>query len=138
TTHLVIDTEGLRAAGTSAAAVTHHYDLSDEFFSLWLGPDLVYSCALWDPGDPGDDLSRAQRRKLDFFATQIDVSGSRVLDIGCGWGGLLAHLVSERGLAAGVGLTLSPGQAAFATERNGPGVDFRVERWGDHEQRERE
>ena len=59
------DREWLRAAGTSPAAIAHHYDLSDEFFALWLGPDLVYSCALWAPGRPLDALRRAQRRKLD-------------------------------------------------------------------------
>ena len=58
----MIDTASLRAAGTSPAAIAHHYDLSDEFFALWLGSDLVYSCALWDAVH-GESLADAQRRK---------------------------------------------------------------------------
>ena len=77
----MIDTASLRAAGTSPAAIAHHYDLSDEFFALWLGSDLVYSCALWD-AVPGESLADAQRRKLEFFATELHVRGGRVLDIG--------------------------------------------------------
>ena len=59
----------LRAAGASPKAIELHYDLSDEFFGLWLGADMVYSCALWDPTDAADNLARAQQRKLDHFAT---------------------------------------------------------------------
>jgi cyclopropane-fatty-acyl-phospholipid synthase len=122
----------LRAAGTSPAAIAHHYDLSDDFFALWLGDDLVYSCALWNPNDPDEPLASAQQRKLDFFATELSVRGKRVLDIGCGWGGLLARCATSHGLTGGVGLTLSHAQAAFATRRGVPGVEYRVESWVDH------
>ena len=53
----MIDAASLRASGTSPAAIAHHYDLSDDFFALWLGPDLVYSCALWDGHDPSETLA---------------------------------------------------------------------------------
>jgi len=122
----------LREAGTSPAAIAHHYDLSDDFFALWLGDDLVYSCALWNPDDPAERLETAQRRKLDFFGTGLGVRGKHVLDIGCGWGALLGRFVTSHGLASGVGLTLSQAQARFASARYVPGVDFRVESWVDH------
>jgi cyclopropane-fatty-acyl-phospholipid synthase len=129
----VIDAASLRAAGTSPAAIAHHYDLSDEFFALWLGDDLVYSCALWEGNDPRESLEIAQRRKLDFFARELGVRGGRLLDIGCGWGALLNHVVCSHGVVSGTGLTLSEAQAAFARGRRVPGVDFRVESWVDHE-----
>jgi cyclopropane-fatty-acyl-phospholipid synthase len=74
----MIGTASLRAAGTSAEAIRKHYDLPTEFFRGWLGADLIYSCALWAPGD---SLERAQTRKLDFFADQLQVGGRRVLDV---------------------------------------------------------
>jgi cyclopropane-fatty-acyl-phospholipid synthase len=129
----VLKAERLRAAGTSPAAVEHHYDLSDDFFALWLGEDLVYSCALWDPSDPTDSLARAQQRKLDHFAVRLGVRGSDVLDVGCGWGGLVDRFVGSHGAASGVGLTLSPAQARYAAGRDVPGAAFRLESWAEHE-----
>jgi cyclopropane-fatty-acyl-phospholipid synthase len=127
----VIDV-ALRESGTSPAAIAHHYDLSDGFFAIWLGTDLVYSCALWNQDDPGERLATAQQRKLDFFADELAVRGKRVLDIGCGWGALLDRFANSHGLAGGVGLTLSHAQAAFAQTRDVPGVNYRVESWVDH------
>ncbi len=123
----------LEAAGSSPAAIRRHYDISDDFFRLWLGDDLVYSCALWDMTDPADSLAAAQDRKLDHFATGLGVHGARVLDVGCGWGALLDRWVRVHGAAGGVGLTLSPAQAAHAEARAVPGVRFRLESWADHE-----
>ena len=120
----------LAALGTSPGAIMHHYDLSDDFFRLWLGPDMVYSCGWWEAGD---SLARAQDRKIDFFAGRLGVRGGRVLDIGCGWGALLDRLVRVHGAAAGVGLTLSPGQADFAARRNVTGVSYLLQNWADHE-----
>jgi cyclopropane-fatty-acyl-phospholipid synthase len=122
----------LREAGTSPAAIAHHYDLSDDFFAVWLGDDLVYSCALWNPDDADERLETAQQRKMDFFANELAVRGKHVLDIGCGWGGLLDRFATSHGLTSGVGLTLSQAQAAFAKARGVPGVDYLVESWVDH------
>jgi cyclopropane-fatty-acyl-phospholipid synthase len=125
--------DDLRAAGASPKAIELHYDLSDEFFGLWLGSDMVYSCALWDPTDATDNLARAQQRKLDHFATRLDVAGRRVLDIGCGWGAMLDRMVRMHGAAGGVGLTLSPNQQASASARGVPGVEYAVRSWVDHD-----
>lgn len=126
-----VDAAWLKAAGTSPTAVRAHYDLSDRFFSTWLGEQLVYSCAWWS-GDEADDLATAQTRKLDHFAVQGRLAGARVLDIGCGWGALLDRAVTHHGAAGGVGLTLSPAQARRARDRAVPGVEYRVESWVDH------
>jgi len=110
-----------------------HYDVSDEYFRLWLGDDLVYSCAWWEPHEGPESLPNAQQRKVDFFAERLQVKGARVLDIGCGWGAMITRLVRIHGAAAGVGITLSPAQASFAARRAVPEVAFRVESWEDHE-----
>ena len=67
----MLDATALRAAGTSPAAIAHHYDLPEEFFRLWLGDELVYSCGLWDAADASASLAAAQSRKLDFFANAL-------------------------------------------------------------------
>jgi cyclopropane-fatty-acyl-phospholipid synthase len=120
-------------AGASQQAIMRHYDLSDDFFRLWLGEDLVYSCAWWEPGEGPEDLAAAQRRKIDFFADRLQVGGARVLDVGCGWGGLLDRFVRVHGADGGVGITLSPAQVEFADRREVPGVTFRLQSWVDHE-----
>ena len=123
----------LAALGTSPRAIMHHYDLPEDFFRLWLGPDMVYSCGWWEIGDQSGALAQAQERKLDFFADHLGVRGSRVLDVGCGWGALLERFVRVHGAASGVGLTLSPGQAGFAARRNVAGVSYLQQNWADHE-----
>jgi len=122
----------LAAMGTSPRAIMHHYDLSDDFFRIWLGPDMVYSCGWWEGADGGDLLARAQRRKLDFFADRLGVRGGRVLDVGCGWGALLDRFVRVHDAASGVGLTLSPSQADFATRRGLAEVSYLLQNWTDH------
>jgi cyclopropane-fatty-acyl-phospholipid synthase len=128
----VFDATTCRAAGTSPAAIARHYDLPADFFALWLGEERVYSCALWSH-DSADRLEDAQRRKLDFFATQLRARGACVLDIGCGWGALLDRFVHAHGATGGVGLTLSQSQAAFARSRPVSGVEYRFESWVDHQ-----
>ena len=123
----------LATMGTSPRAIRHHYDLSDDFFQIWLGPDMVYSCGWWEAGDGRDTLAQAQHRKLDFFADRLGVRGGRVLDVGCGWGALLDRFVRVHGAASGTGLTLSPGQAGFAARRNVAGVSYLLRNWTDHE-----
>jgi cyclopropane-fatty-acyl-phospholipid synthase len=123
----------LATMGTSPRAIRHHYDLSDDFFQIWLGPEMVYSCGWWEAGDGRDSLAQAQQRKLDFFADRLGVRGARVLDVGCGWGALLDRFVRVHGAASGTGLTLSPSQAGFAARRNVPGVSYQLRSWVDHE-----
>jgi cyclopropane-fatty-acyl-phospholipid synthase len=123
----------LAALGTSPRAIMHHYDVSDDFFRLWLGPDMVYSCGWWEAGDSHDSLAQAQDRKVDFFASRLRVRGGHVLDVGCGWGALLDRFARVHGAASGVGLTLSPRQADFATRRNAAEVSYLLRNWADHD-----
>ena len=116
----------LAAMGTSPRAIMHHYDLSDDFFRIWLGQEMVYSCGWWAGPSSSDLLAQAQHRKLDFFADRLAVRGGRVLDVGCGWGALLNRFVRVHGAASGVGLTLSPGQAQFAAQLNVPDVSYQL------------
>jgi cyclopropane-fatty-acyl-phospholipid synthase len=116
--------------GASAGAIRHHYDVSNEFFRLWLDETLTYSCALYDQHD---DLGAAQLAKIDHHIASAGAAGAaHVLDIGCGWGANLRRLVEHHGVAAAVGLTLSDAQAGWIAERGMPGVTVRVESWADH------
>ena len=110
-------------------AVTHHYDVSNEFFRLLLGPSMTYSCAIWSRG--AKDLEEAQATKLELVCTKLGLkAGDRVLDVGCGWGSFALHAAREHG-AHVTGITLSAPQAALARERAAEAgladkVDFRV------------
>ena len=98
-----------------SAAVTHHYNVSNQFYSLWLDRNMVYSCALF--GTPDESLDAAQERKLDYICRKLRLQpGERFLDIGCGWGGLIMHAAREYGAEA-LGITLSQPQADVANER---------------------
>jgi len=117
-------------AGASPDAIKAHYDIGDEFFQLWIGPDLVYSCALFEDGD---DLASAQIRKLDHHIAASGAAGAlRVLDIGCGWGALLRRLVQHANVEAAVGLTLSRAQADWIRRSAVPGVEVHEEDWRVH------
>jgi cyclopropane-fatty-acyl-phospholipid synthase len=105
----------LHSRARDAAAVTHHYDVGNEFYALVLGPTLVYSCAVWD--DPGTGLDAAQEAKLDLVCRKLGLApGMRLLDVGCGWGSLALHAAREYG-ADVVGITLSTEQATLARQR---------------------
>ncbi len=109
-------------------AVSHHYDVGNDFYALVLGPSMVYSCAYWDsPGQEGG-LEQAQHAKLDLICRKLDLrAGQRLLDVGCGWGSLVLHAAREYGVQA-VGVTLSPEQATFARKRiAAEGLTDRVE-----------
>jgi len=96
------------------ANIVQHYDLGNDFYRLWLDPTMVYSSAIYDPGETG--LEGAQARKIARVADLLDVrAGERVLEIGCGWGALSEHLAHERG-ARVTALTLSPSQRQWALE----------------------
>lgn len=96
-------------------AIRHHYDVSNEFYRLVLGPSMVYSCAYF--GDANDSLEQAQEHKLDLICRKLRLSaGERFLDIGSGWGALVLHAAGNYGVHA-TGITLSRSQAALARER---------------------
>lgn len=109
-----------------ARAVRHHYDVSNEFFELFLGPSMVYSCAVFSRG--AKTLEEAQEAKLDMVAEKLALKqGDRVLDVGCGWGGFPLRAATKYG-ASVVGITLSPPQAEKARQRaEAAGVADRVE-----------
>jgi cyclopropane-fatty-acyl-phospholipid synthase len=97
------------------AAVRHHYDVSNEFYRLVLGPTMVYSCAYFE--SEADSLEEAQERKLDVVCRKLRLAaGERMLDVGCGWGSLVLHAAANYGARA-VGVTLSEPQAELARER---------------------
>ncbi len=97
------------------AAVSHHYDVSNDFYELVLGPAMVYSCALWE--DPSVGLEAAQWAKMELICQKLALRpGMRLLDIGCGWGSLVRHAAHHHGVDA-VGITLSREQAEWARRR---------------------
>jgi cyclopropane-fatty-acyl-phospholipid synthase len=98
-------------------AITHHYDISNEFYRLVLGSSLVYSCAYFD--HPEESLEGAQERKLDLICRKLVLGpGERFLDIGCGWGSLLIHAAGHYGVRA-VGVTISGRQASWRGRGSG-------------------
>ena len=124
-------TESVRAT-QAAAAIRHHYDVGNEFYRLWLDSSLTYSCALRRGAD--DTLETAQQRKLRFHLEAIRADdATRVLDIGCGWGSILALLSGTHGVQQSVGLTLSDEQAAFVRLQQYPGVEVLSEDWKHYE-----
>ncbi|MER5207839.1 cyclopropane-fatty-acyl-phospholipid synthase family protein [Streptomyces sp. NPDC002825] len=95
-------------------AISHHYDVGNDFYELVLGPSMVYSCAYWTEDGTLED---AQRDKLDLIARKLNLkAGDRLLDVGCGWGSMAIHAAREYG-ARVVGVTLSREQAAYARKR---------------------
>ncbi|MEU8505639.1 cyclopropane-fatty-acyl-phospholipid synthase family protein [Streptomyces brevispora] len=95
-------------------AISHHYDVGNDFYELVLGPSMVYSCAYWE--DDGN-LEDAQRDKLDLVCRKLALKeGDRLLDVGCGWGSMAIHAARDYG-ARVTGVTLSTEQAAFARKR---------------------
>lgn len=96
-------------------AVRYHYDVSNDFYRLYLDSRMVYSCAYFET--PEMDLDTAQVRKLDLICRKLRLkTGQRLLDVGCGWGGLVMHAAREYGVDA-TGITLSQPQADLANQR---------------------
>jgi cyclopropane-fatty-acyl-phospholipid synthase len=109
-----------------ARAVRHHYDVSNDFFALFLDRTMTYSCAIFSRG--ATTLEEAQEAKLELVCSKLDLSaGERVLDVGCGWGSFAIHAASRHGVRV-VGTTLSEPQAALARRRvEDAGLGDRIE-----------
>jgi cyclopropane-fatty-acyl-phospholipid synthase len=137
----------LHSRRRDSAAISHHYDVGNDFYALVLGPSMVYSCAVW-PGDAEgmrgpragarlvEGLDAAQEAKLDLVCRKLDLKpGMRVLDVGCGWGSFALHAAGKYG-ATVVGVTLSAEQAVLARKRAADAgltdkVDIRVQDYRD-------
>jgi cyclopropane-fatty-acyl-phospholipid synthase len=98
-------------------AISHHYDVGNDFYRIVLGESMVYSCAYWTGTDAGYGLADAQRDKLDLICRKLGLRpGMRMLDVGCGWGALALHAAREYGVDV-VGVTLSTQQADYARKQ---------------------
>ena len=105
----------LHSAERDAAAVRYHYDVGNEFFTLFLDESMTYSCGIFSKG--AQTLEQAQRAKLELVAGKLDLRpGMRVLDVGCGWGSFAMHAAREHGVQV-LGITLSEPQAQLARKR---------------------
>jgi cyclopropane-fatty-acyl-phospholipid synthase len=116
--------------GSSAEELKIHYDRGNAFYELWLDPTMAYSCALFE-GD--ESLEAAQIRKLDWHLDTAGVThGTRLLDIGCGWGALLRHAAARFPDLAYTGLTISAEQVTYIEQRGAGDAEVRLEAWADH------
>ncbi len=117
-----------------AVAITHHYDVSNDFYRLWLDESMSYSCAYFVTGT--EDIDHAQEQKIDHICRKLNLRpDDTILDIGCGWGGLVRRAASRYGVKA-VGVTNSPTQYRFASDRVaadglGDSVEIRLEDYRD-------
>ncbi|MGH8978188.1 MAG: class I SAM-dependent methyltransferase [Acidimicrobiia bacterium] len=116
-----------------AAAISHHYDVSNDFYRMVLGPSMTYSCAVWS--SPDITLDDAQAAKYELICRKLGLRpGMRLLDVGCGWGGMAMHAARHYGVEA-VGITLSHKQAEYARQAAADAdlraVEFRVQDYRD-------
>ena len=117
----------LHSLRRDARAVRHHYDVSNEFFALFLDRSMTYSCAFFSRSNDHGSLEAAQEAKLELTCRKLALEpGQRVLDVGCGWGGFAIHAASRHGVSV-MGITLSEPQAVLARERvRAAGLEGRV------------
>jgi cyclopropane-fatty-acyl-phospholipid synthase len=119
----------LHSRRRDAAAVSHHYDVGNDFYRLLLDETMTYSCAYWtsDPS-PAFTLADAQRAKYELVCAKLGLRrGMRLLDVGCGWGGMVMHAAQNHGVNA-LGITLSREQETLAKQRiREAGLDGQVE-----------
>jgi cyclopropane-fatty-acyl-phospholipid synthase len=103
--------------GRDRAAVSHHYDLSNEFYQLILDPSMAYSCAYWPEQDAGYTIADAQHAKLNLICRKLGLRpGMRLLDVGCGWGSLSLHAAQHFGVNS-TAVTISEQQRLFVASR---------------------
>jgi cyclopropane-fatty-acyl-phospholipid synthase len=116
----------LHSPERDAEVIHHHYDVSNRFYELVLGPSMTYTCACYPTED--STLEEAQFHKYDLVCRKLGLRpGQRLLDVGCGWGGMVRHAVQHYGVTA-LGVTLSAEQAAWGQDRiNEMGLDDRAE-----------
>jgi cyclopropane-fatty-acyl-phospholipid synthase len=96
------------------ASISHHYDVSNEFYRIVLGPSMTYSCAAF--GDDADRLEQAQQNKVELVSRKLALApGMRLLDVGCGWGTMVMHAARHFGVHA-VGVTISEAQCSYARD----------------------
>ncbi|MFI8304051.1 class I SAM-dependent methyltransferase [Streptomyces sp. NPDC085927] len=108
---------GLHTKRSDKRAISHHYDVGNDFYEIVLGPSMVYSCAYWPAPSPRATLEQAQHDKLELICRKLALTpGQRLLDVGCGWGSMAIHAAREHGVSV-VGITLSQEQAAYARKR---------------------
>ena len=113
--HAALPAREAHDKATDAQAISYHYDLSNEFYQLWLDSDMVYSCGYFETGS--EDLDQAQQAKLRHLCRKLRLKpGDRLLDVGCGWGGLSRFAAREYG-AEVFGITLSQEQLKLGRER---------------------
>ena len=109
----------LHSKSRDRAAISHHYDLSNDFYALLLDEHMAYSCGYWTqaPGTDGYTVHEAQTDKLDLVCRKLGLTpGMRLLDVGCGWGSLILHAATHYGVHA-TGVTLSARQRDFISRR---------------------
>ncbi|MBT9547594.1 MAG: class I SAM-dependent methyltransferase [Candidatus Sericytochromatia bacterium] len=106
--------ENTHLSGASPSEIQAHYDVSNDFYQLWLDPQLIYSAALWNETEPEASLEQAQYQKLAYHLQQAQAQKAEyVLDIGCGWGALLSEVLKQPNIQQAVGLTLSQAQKDY-------------------------
>jgi len=104
-----------RSRKSTEAEIRFHYDVGNDFYALWLDPSMLYTCAYYRK--ESDDLATAQINKVNHICRKLRLHpGERLLDIGCGWGGLVMHAAENYGVEA-TGITLSAAQAEWAQKR---------------------
>jgi cyclopropane-fatty-acyl-phospholipid synthase len=109
----------LHSRQRDASDISHHYDVGNAFYEILLGPSMTYSCGVWadDSLVPPKGLEAAQFAKYELICRKLGLEpGMRLLDVGCGWGGMVRHAARHHGVSA-VGITLSLEQATWARER---------------------